>query len=396
MALSKKLERLAPSMTVVVANKARDMRAKGIDVISFATGEPDYNTPEPVKEAGIQAIRDNFTKYVASSGIPELQKAICKKLKEENGLDYEPSQIVVGNGAKQLIFQACGILLDEGDEVIVPAPCWVSYVEQIKIFGGVPVIPLCREEDQFRLTADIVEQAITPKTKALIICTPNNPTGAVIEEAELRKIADLAVKHNFYVIADEVYENLVFDGKRNYSIASFGPEIKELTLTVNSLSKTYCMTGWRVGYVAASKEVTKAMAAVHGHVTGNVCSPAQKAAAFALENIHDFTKMCKDYENRRNYVVERFNAMPGITCTNPDGAFYVYPNVSAYFGKRYGDYLIESSMDMANYLIDVAHIAVVPGESFMMGGYIRLSFAVAMDSVREGLNRFENALQMLK
>ena len=396
MALSKKLERLAPSMTVVVANKARDMRAKGIDVISFATGEPDYNTPEPVKEAGIQAIRDNFTKYVASSGIPELQKAICKKLKEENGLDYEPSQIVVGNGAKQLIFQACGILLDEGDEVIVPAPCWVSYVEQIKIFGGVPVIPLCREEDQFRLTADIVEQAITPKTKALIICTPNNPTGAVIEEAELRKIADLAVKHNFYVIADEVYENLVFDGKRNYSIASFGPEIKELTLTVNSLSKTYCMTGWRVGYVAASKEVTKAMAAVHGHVTGNVCSPAQKAAAFALENIHDFTQMCKDYENRRNYVVERFNAMPGITCTNPDGAFYVYPNVSAYFGKRYGDYLIESSMDMANYLIDVAHIAVVPGESFMMGGYIRLSFAVAMDSVREGLNRFENALQMLK
>lgn len=395
MALSEKLKRLSPSMTVVVANKAREMRAKGIDVISFATGEPDYNTPESVKEAGIQAIRDNFTKYVASSGILELQKAVCRKLKDENGLDYDPSQIVIGNGAKQLIFQACGILLDEGDEVIVPTPCWVSYVEQVKIFGGVPVLPACREEDGFRLTAEIVEEAITPKTKALIICSPNNPTGAVIEEKELRKIAELAVKHNFYVIADEVYENLVFDGKKNYSIASFGPDIKELTLTVNSLSKTYCMTGWRVGYVAASKEIIKAMSAVHGHVTGNVCSPAQKAAAFALDNIHDFSKMCRDYEQRRNYVVARFNAMPGITCSNPDGAFYVYPNVSQYFGKKYGDYVINSSMDMANYLIEVAHIAVVPGESFMMAGYIRLSYAVAMENVKEGLNRFEEALRKL-
>ena len=396
MALSKKLSKLSPSMTMVVAETARQMKAQGIDVISFSTGEPDYNTPDAVKEAGIEAIRSNFTKYCTANGIPELKQAICRKLKRENGLDYEPANIVVANGAKQVIFQACAILLDEGDEVIIPTPCWVSYVEQVKLFGGVPVLPACKEENSFRLTADIVEAAITPKTKALILCSPNNPSGAIIEEEELRKIADLAVKHDFYVISDEVYENLAFDGKKNYSIASFGPEIKERTLTVNSLSKTYCMTGWRVGYLAASKEVAKAMSSVHGHVTGNVNSPTQKAAAFALDHIFDFTEMCADYEQRRNAVMARLAEIPGLSCTCPDGAFYVFPNVKSFFGKRYNGTTVNSAADMANYLLKEAHVALVPGEAFEMPGYIRITFAVDMKKVNEGLDRIADALAKLQ
>ena len=396
MALSKKLSKLSPSMTMVVAETARQMKAQGIDVISFSTGEPDYNTPDAVKEAGIEAIRSNFTKYCTANGIPELKQAICRKLKRENGLDYEPANIVVANGAKQVIFQACAILLDEGDEVIIPTPCWVSYVEQVKLFGGVPVLPACKEENSFRLTADIVEAAITPKTKALILCSPNNPSGAIIEEEELRKIADLAVRHDFYVISDEVYENLAFDGKKNYSIASFGPEIKERTLTVNSLSKTYCMTGWRVGYLAASKEVAKAMSSVHGHVTGNVNSPTQKAAAFALDHIFDFTEMCADYEQRRNAVMARLAEIPGLTCTCPDGAFYVFPNVKSFFGKRYNGTTVNSAADMANYLLKEAHVALVPGEAFEMPGYIRITFAVDMKKVNEGLDRIADALAKLQ
>ena len=396
MALSKKLSKLSPSMTMVVAETARQMKAQGIYVISFSTGEPDYNTPDAVKEAGIEAIRSNFTKYCTANGIPELKQAICRKLKRENGLDYEPANIVVANGAKQVIFQACAILLDEGDEVIIPTPCWVSYVEQVKLFGGVPVLPACKEENGFRLTADIVEAAITPKTKALILCSPNNPSGAIIEEEELRKIADLAVRHDFYVISDEVYENLAFDGKKNYSIASFGPEIKERTLTVNSLSKTYCMTGWRVGYLAASKEVAKAMSSVHGHVTGNVNSPTQKAAAFALDHIFDFTEMCADYEQRRNAVMARLAEIPGLTCTCPDGAFYVFPNVKSFFGKRYNGTTVNSAADMANYLLKEAHVALVPGEAFEMPGYIRITFAVDMKKVNEGLDRIADALAKLQ
>lgn len=396
MALSKKLSKLSPSMTMVVAETARQMKAQGIDVISFSTGEPDYHTPDAVKEVGIQAIRDNFTKYCTANGIPELKQAICRKLKRENGLDYEPANIVVANGAKQIIFQACAILLDEGDEVIIPTPCWVSYVEQVKLFGGVPVLPACREENGFRLTADIVEAAITPKTKALIICSPNNPSGAIIEEEELRKIAELAVKHDFYVISDEVYENLAFDGKKNLSIAAFGPEIKERTLTVNSLSKTYCMTGWRVGYLAADKAVAKAMSSVHGHVTGNVNSPTQKAAAFAMDNIFDFTEMCADYQQRRDFVMERLGRIPGLTCTCPDGAFYVFPNVQAFFGKSYNGTTVNSAAEMAEYLLKEAHVALVPGEAFEMPGYIRITFAVDMKLVAEGLDRIADALAKLQ
>ena len=396
MALSKKLSQLSPSVTLVIAETARQMKAKGIDVISFSTGEPDYNTPEPVKEAGIEAIRSNFTKYCTANGILELKQAICRKLQRENNLDYEPANIVVCNGAKQVIFQACAALLDEGDEVIIPTPCWVSYVEQVKLFGGVPVLTPCREENGFRLTADLVEAAITPRTKALVICSPNNPSGAMIEAEELRKIADLAVKHDFYVIADEVYENLAFDGKKNVSIASFGPEIKARTLTVNSLSKTYCMTGWRIGYLASSKEIAKAVSLIHGHATGNVNAPTQKAAAYALDHIFDFSAMSDDYENRRNFVLERLAKIPGLTCTKPDGAFYVFPNVTSFFGKSCNGTTVNSAAELASYLLQEAHVALVPGEAFEMPGYIRITFAVDMEKVKEGLDRIDAALAKLQ
>ena len=380
-------------MTLVVTDKARRMRAEGIDVISFSAGEPDFPTPESVKQEGIKWIEKDFTKYSESNGIPELKEAICRKLQEENGLSYQPSQTLVGNGAKQLIFEACGALLDEGDEVIIPTPCWVSYVEQVKFFGGVPILPAADEKNNFRLTADLVESSITKKTKAIIINSPNNPTGAVIPETELRKIAELAVKHHIYVISDEVYEKLLYIDEPCVSIASFGKEIHDLTITINSFSKSYCMTGWRIGYSAASEEITKAMAAMHGHVTGNVSSFSQKAAAFAINEFKDFDTMKNTYRKRRDYMVSRLNHMPGISCNTPDGAFYVFPNVEGLIGQKAGEKEIKSSADAAEFLLENAHIACVSGEAFGMPDYIRFTFAIADDKIKEGMDRMEAAIR---
>ncbi len=396
MSLSERVKKLSPSMTLVVADKARKMKAEGIDVISFSTGEPDFPTPEPIKQEGIKWIEKDFTKYSASNGIPELKEGICKKLKEENGLDYTPAQILVGNGAKQLIFEACGALLDEGDEVIIPTPCWVSYIEQVKLFGGVPVLPATKEENNFRLTADIIENSITDKTKAIIINSPNNPSGAVIPAGELKKIADLAVKHHIYVIADEVYEKLLYTDEPIVSIATFSDEVKDLTITINSFSKSYCMTGWRIGYSAANDEVTKAMAGIHGHVTGNVSSFSQKAAVFAINEFKDFDTMKNTYEKRRDYMVSRLNAMPGVNCNKPDGAFYVFPNVEKLIGKKAGDKEITCSADVADFLIENAHIACVSGEAFGMSGYVRFTFAIADDKIKEGMDRMESAIKNLQ
>lgn len=396
MSLSERVKKLSPSMTLVVADKARKMKAEGIDVISFSTGEPDFPTPEPIKQEGIKWIEKDFTKYSASNGIPELKEGICKKLKEENGLDYTPSQILVGNGAKQLIFEACGALLDEGDEVIIPTPCWVSYIEQVKLFGGIPVLPATKEENNFRLTAETIENSITGKTKAIIINSPNNPSGAVIPVEELKKIADIAVKNHIYVIADEVYEKLLYTDEPIVSIATFNDKIKDLTITINSFSKSYCMTGWRIGYSAANNEVTKAMAGIHGHVTGNVSSFSQKAAVFAINEFKDFDTMKNTYEKRRDYIVSRLNAMPGVSCNTPDGAFYVFPNVEKLIGKKAGDKEITCSADVADFLIENAHIACVSGEAFGMSGYVRFTFAIADDKIKEGMDRMEAAIKKLQ
>ncbi|QOX66036.1 pyridoxal phosphate-dependent aminotransferase [Anoxybacterium hadale] len=383
-------------MTLAIADKAREMKLNNIDVISFATGEPDFDTPVQIKEEAIKWTQRGYTKYVASDGIPELKEAIRQKLLRENKLEYAASEILVCNGAKQAIYEAFGAILNPGDEVIIPAPCYVSYIEQVKIFDGVPVIVPTKEEDNFRLKAEDIGKKITDRTKAIVLNSPNNPTGAVIQKEELRKIACLAVENQLFVISDEVYELLVYNDNECFSIAAFDDAIKKLTITVNSLSKSYCMTGWRVGYAAGDEEVISAMSDIHGHMTGNVNSIAQKAGVEAIANYHNFETMIEEYKQRRDLMVKRLNGMPGIHCKSPDGAFYTYTNVMSYYGKIFGDKVIRNSYELAEFLLEQAHVACVPGEAFGMDGYIRFTFAIARERLMEGLDRVESALKLLR
>jgi aspartate aminotransferase len=396
MRIAERAKKLNPSMTLAIADRARRMRLDNIDVISFATGEPDFDTPDQIKEEAIKWIRNGYTKYVASNGIPELKEAIKHKLSRENNLDYEASEILVCNGAKQAVYEAFGAILNPGDEVLIPTPCYVSYIEQVKLFDGIPVLVPTREHEHFRLNANDLEKSLTGRTKAIVLNSPNNPTGAVIKKEELKKIARLAVENELFVISDEVYELLVYNDNKCFSIAAFDDAIKKLTITVNSLSKTHCMTGWRVGYAAGDKEVISAMADIHGHVTGNVNSMSQKAGVEALANFHDFEPMLEEYRQRQRIIVEKLNCIPGIRCTNPDGAFYTYPNVMWYFGKTHGGKEIRSSFDLAEYLLEHAHVACVSGDAFNMDGYVRFSFAIAKELLIEGLDRVEKALKQLQ
>ncbi|MEA4849616.1 MAG: pyridoxal phosphate-dependent aminotransferase [Clostridiaceae bacterium] len=396
MRIAKRVLKLSPSMTLTIADKAQKMKLNNCDVISFATGEPDFDTPDCIKDEAIKWIKKGFTKYVASNGILELKEAIVKKLKSENGIEYLPSEILVCNGAKQAIYEACAAIVNSGDEVIIPAPCWVSYIEQVKLFDGVPVLVPTKEQDNFRLYAKDLEAHVTPMTKAIILNSPNNPTGAIIQKEELEKISEIAVKNNIFVISDEVYELLVYNDKKCYSIGALNDEIKRLTITINSFSKSYCMTGWRVGYAAADKKIINAMADIHGHITGNVNSMSQKASLGALINFHDFKPMINEYKKRCKIMVDRFNNIPGVSCNYPDGAFYVYPNVTEYYGKRFNGKTIKTSFDLAEYLLESAHVACVPGDAFGMDGYIRFTFAIAQERMEEGLNRIEKALRFLE
>ncbi len=396
MRIADRVKKLNSSMTLAIADRAREIKLNNIDVISFATGEPDFDTPVQIKEEAIKWTQRGYTKYVASDGIPELKEVIRQKLLRENKLDYAASEILVCNGAKQAIYEAFGAILNPGDEVIIPTPCWVSYIEQVKLFDGIPVITPTKEQDNFKLNAKDFEKKITGKTKAIVLNSPNNPTGAVIQKEELRKIARLAVENQLFVISDEVYELLVYNDDKCFSIAAFDDAIKKLTITVNSLSKSYCMTGWRVGYAAGNKEIISAMADIHGHMTGNVNSIAQKAGAEAIANFHDFATMIEEYKQRRDLMVERLNGMPGIHCKSPDGAFYTYTNVTSYYGKSFGGKVIRNSYDLAEFLLEQAHVACVPGEAFSMDGYIRLTFAIARERLVEGLDRVESALKQLR
>lgn len=395
MKIARRAGNIAPAMTLKIFDEARSMRRRGLDIISFAAGEPDASTPEPVKAAAIEWIKKDFTKYVESSGIPELKAAVCRKLQEENGVGYTPAEILVGNGAKQLLFEACGALIDPGDEVIVPMPCWVSYVEQIKFFGGIPVGVKTREEDHFRLRAEDVAAAVTEKTKAILLNSPNNPSGAVIPAGELEKIAETAVACGLFVISDEVYEKFAYTDEPVVSIASLGPDIRALAVTVNSLSKSYCMTGWRVGYAAAARPVIDAMAAVHSHVTGNVSSFTQKAAITALGSFHAFAPMRDAYKERRDDIVRRLNAMPGVRCHAPDGAFYAFPNVQGLLKRAYAGKEIRTAPGLAEFLLSQAQVACVPGEAFGMAGHLRFTFAIDPERIKEGMDRMEKAVRLL-
>ncbi len=393
-AVSKLAQGVHASTTLAIDSMFKQMRAQGIDVIGFGAGEPDFNTPEHIKEAGIQAIRDNKTRYTPASGLMELRQAACKRLKEDCGLDYEPTQIVASSGAKHNIYIALRCLLDPGDEVILPAPYWVSYQEMVQMTGGVCVVVTATEENGFKMTAQQLDAAITPKTKALILNNPSNPTGMMYTKEELEQIAQVCVKRDIYVIADEIYYSLIYDGAKFTSFASLGEEVKERTILVNGVSKSYAMTGWRIGYAAANPQLAKIMANYLSHSTGNPSTIAQWAAVEALSGEQgDIDDMRAAFEERRNYIVERMNTIPGVSCIKPQGAFYVMMNLEKLVGKTLHGVTIRDGDDFADLFLKEGLVAVVPCSGFGAPNFVRWSYATSMENIREGLDRLEKFLQ---
>ena len=395
--ISKSVAGISPSATEETSFLANQLKSQGIDIISFAQGEPDFDTPDNIKEAAISAIKAGFTKYTDVPGIPELRKAVAEKFKRENGIDYESDQIIISNGGKQALYQVFRTICEAGDQVLIPTPCYVSYTEQIKLTGAEPIFFETKEENNFRPTFEEVLANLTPRVKAFIINSPNNPTGSVIEKEQLEKIAKFLVEQGVYIITDEVYEHLVYDGCTHISVASLGKKEKEMSIIVNSVSKTYAMTGWRVGYAAGPREIIKAMNNLQGHAAGNVNSIAQKATVEALNGSQkSVVRMVKEYEKRREYLVKRLNQIKGVRCRYPDGAFYTFPNVTALYGKKYDGNIIKSDVDVAKFFLNKAHVAVVPGLAFNYSGHIRFVFAKSMEEIKEGLDRIERAIKDLK
>lgn len=394
--LAERMSKFSGSPTSALIAKVAELKRQGKDIISLNVGEPDFGTPDYIKVAGMKAIADNFTKYTPGNGILELRQAIVKKLKEDNGLDYTVNEVTTAVGAKQAIASAMMVIAGPGDEVLLPIPCWVSYTEMIRLAGATPVFVPVRQ-DNYELDLDAIRAAITPRTKAIVICTPNNPTGAVYSEESLRELADLAVKHDFFIVADEIYEKMVYDGAKHFSVASISREVWERTITVNGFSKAYAMTGWRIGYAAARVDVIKGIMAVQSQTTSATSAISQKAALAALQGSqHDMQVMVEEFKRRKDYVVQRLNAMEGITCPDVKGAFYVYPDVQPYLGKRFGDKVIENAVDLCQYLLDEALISTVPGEAYNVPGKIRISYSNSMENLEKALDRLEHALVQLK
>ena len=394
MELSRKALQVSASPTLAIDAKFKAMKADGIDVIGFGCGEPDFDTPDNIKAAAIKAIEEGQTKYTPASGTLALKQAICDKLKRDNGLDYKPSNIVVSNGAKHSLLNAFNAIINPGDEIIVPAPYWVSYTEMIKMADGVPVIIETKEEDDFKFTAQQLRDAITPKTKALVLNSPSNPTGMLYGEAELREIAEIAVENDMFVVADEIYEKLIYDGKEHVSIASFNEEIKDRTIIINGVSKSYAMTGWRIGFTAANEAVTKAMANMQSHAASNPSSISQAAALEAYNGEQETVEeMRKVFEERRNYMVDRINSIAGVSCRKPEGAFYVMMNIKEVFGREICGKVINTSDDFCEVLLENSLVALVPGSGFGIEGYVRWSYATSMENIVKGLDRLESFLK---
>jgi aspartate aminotransferase len=394
--ISQRAQNLVPSATLVISNKARQMRAEGIDVIGFAAGEPDFDTPDHIKEAAIQAIREGFTKYTASGGINELKDAVVTKLKRDNGLTYARNQVLISCGGKHSLYNVFQALLDPGDEVIIPAPYWVSFPEQVKLCDATPVFAATAEQDGFRLHRGSVESLVTPRTRILVLNSPSNPTGAALTRKELEGLAALAVQRDFLILADETYESLVYDGYQHVSIATLSDAMYARTILVNSLSKAYAMTGWRIGYTAGPKELIAAMDGLQSQMTSNPTSIAQRAAVVALTGPQEPTHRMRDeFARRRRYIVDRLNAMPGVTCLSPEGAFYVFPNVSSLYGKPHAGKAIGNSTEFSAYLLDAARIAVVPGVEFGNDAHIRISYATSMANIEKGMDRMAEAVKAL-
>lgn len=397
MRLSERARLISPSPTLVIDAKAKEMNSLGIDVIGFGAGEPDFDTPDHIKEAAIAAIHGGMTKYTPVAGTNELKTAICQKLNNDQDLDYQPAQIVVSAGAKHSLYNAIQVIVQPGDEVILPAPYWVSYLEQIKLAGAEARIVNTREENGFKLTPDELSAAINERTKLLILNSPSNPTGAVYSAEELASLGSIIVKYDLMVISDEVYEKLVYDDIRHVSLASISQELQERTIVINGVSKAYAMTGWRIGYAAAVVPVAKAMADLQSHSTSNPTSIAQAASIAALTGEqHPVAQMVNEYTRRRNYALEYLQKIPGITCCQPAGAFYLFPNFKACFGKSFNGKIINNASDLAGILLDEARVAAVPGVAFGNDDYLRLSYAISMDSLKEGLNRIGGLISELK
>jgi aspartate aminotransferase len=398
--LADRLKTLAPSSTLAVQAKAKELRARGIDVISFGAGEPDFDTPERIKDAAVQAMRRGHTKYTEVGGVPELRAAVCAKLKRDNGLDYGPADILVSVGAKHTLFNLMMALLDSGDEVLVPSPYWVSYPEQARLLGGVPVAVETAEATGFDLDPAALAGAVTPRTKLVVLNSPNNPTGAVFSPAALQAVARLAVERNLWVVSDECYEALTFEG-RHVSVASLGPDVKARTIVVNTCSKAYAMTGWRIGYAAGPRPLIRAMTDAQSQVTSNPSSIAQWAAVEALTGPQDeVAKMAGEFDRRRRLIVAGLNALPGVRCVMPKGAFYAFANVAGLFGRTWrtaeGATVLASSLDVTAFLLEAARVAVVPGRDFGSDAHVRLSYATSDALIREGLARMAAALATLQ
>ena len=393
--ISQAAKAIAPSATLAISNMAKQMRADGIDVINFGAGEPDFDTPEYIKSAAVKALRRGDTKYTPAAGTQQLRSSICSWLKRKLGMDYTPSQVVVTSGAKHAIYIALQTILNPGDEVILPAPYWVTYEEAIKMCGGIPVILNTREEDGFKLSAWQLEAAITERTKCFILTNPSNPTGVFYDREELEVLSEILVRNDIYVMSDEIYCSLVYEGQY-VSIATLGDDIRERTILINGVSKEFSMTGWRIGFAAANPEISKAMSNYLSHSTGSPCTISQAAAAEAYADDLMETQEMKDaFDKRRRYFMERIENIPGVSCVRPRGAFYVFMNVKSAFGTVIEGQEIRSSSDFASALLKYGLVAVVPGEAFGCDGYVRWSYATGMENIRKGLDRLECFLRRL-
>ncbi len=394
--LSNRLNRLAPSATLAMSQRSNEMRAQGIDVVNMSVGEPDFNTPDHIKEAGKKAIDDNFSKYSPVPGYLVLREAIADKLKRENGLDYSPSEIIVGTGGKQGVCNTILALVNPGDEVVIPAPYWVSYPQMVKLAGGEPVVVSTGIESDFKMTPEQLENAITEKTKLLIICSPSNPTGSVYSKEELEALARVVMRHDdLFVLSDEIYEHINYMGQ-NHSLAEF-PGMKERVVIANGASKAYAMTGWRLGWVAGPEWIVKGLNKLQGQYTSGTCDVSQMAALAAYNSPQEAREAMRvAFEHRRDLIVELARGIDGLEVNIPQGAFYLFPKCSSFFGKSDGERTINDSTDFAMYLLEVAHVATVAGDAFGAPDYFRMSYATSEDNIREAMRRIKESLEKLK
>jgi aspartate aminotransferase len=394
--LADRLKTLVPSATLAMNATARAMRAQGVDVISFSVGEPDFDTPRHIKDAAVRALDKGQTKYTEVGGIPELRAAVCHKLKRDHGLEYTADEVTVSCGAKHTLYNIVMALVNPGDEVLIPSPYWVSYPEQVRLLGGVPVPVETHESTGFDLDPAAVRRALTPRTKMIVLDSPGNPTGAVFSAAALEEVARIAVERGLWVVSDECYEALTYEG-RHVSIASLSPEVKARTILVNTCSKAYAMTGWRIGYAAGPKVIIRAMTDIQSQVTSNAASIAQWAAVEALTGPQDeIAKMVGEFDHRRRTIIAALNAIPGVHCATPKGAFYAFPNVSGLFGKRWKGGVLKGSVDVCTFLLEEARIACVAGQDFGSDAHIRISYATGIETIREGMRRMDAAVRALQ